>query len=248
MGYCCNCFQQYKVSWVDILAREVAEFPMSTTPFARPLWRSIPPRPKPSVLSSPATRRHRPFSTSDIRRRPTASSKQIIALNKPPAAGEEFLQRVHDRPLPTLKELSSSRRWLRTMPIFIVVCAASAMGIFNYQKTSSPIIAATLYSLRTNARARQELGDEVYFASQWAWIWGPINLVQGHVDVSFRVKGTKSQGMCRFKATRYGGRGGMFKTDEWSLTMDDGRCIQLLEDEAAGPDAPGAGPLGAALF
>jgi len=88
----------------------------------------------------------------------------------------------------------------------------------------------------------------VYFASQWAWIWGPINLVQGHVDVHFRVKGTRAQGMCRFRAKRYGGRAGMFKTDEWSLTMDDGRCIQLLEDEATGPDAPGAGPLGAATF
>lgn len=221
---------------------------MSNIALARPLWRSTAPWPKSYTSPAHAIRRHRPFSTSYVRGRPAASSKQIIALNKPPAAGEEFLQRVHDRPLPTLKELSSSRRWLRTMPMFIVVCTASAMGIFNYQKTSSPIIAATLYSLRTNARVRQELGDEVYFASQWAWIWGPINLVQGHVDVSFRVKGTRSQGMCRFKATRYGGRGGMFKTDEWSLTMDDGRCIQLLEDEAAGPDAPGAGPLGAALF
>ena len=122
------------------------------------------------------------------------------------------------------------------------------MGIFNYQKVNSPIISATLYSLRTNPRVRQELGDEVYFASQWAWIWGPINLVQGNVDVWFKVKGTRAQGMCRFRAKRYGGRAGMFKTDEWSLTMDDGRCIQLLEDEAGGAEAEGAGPLGAAKF
>lgn len=109
------------------------------------------------------------------------------------------------------------------------------MGIFNYQKVNSPIISATLYSLRTNPRVREELGNEVYFASQWAWIWGPINLVQGRVDVSFAVKGTKGSGQCRFRARRMGGRNGVFKTEEWSLTMADGRCLQLLEEETAGP-------------
>lgn len=135
--------------------------------------------------------------------------------------------------------------WIRTFPIFVAVITASALGIFNYQKVNSPIISATLYSLRTNDRVREELGDEVYFASQWAWIRGPINLVQGNVDVSFRVKGKRAAALCRFKAKRQGGRNGFFKTEEWSLTMDDGRCLQLLEEENP---AAGTGPLKEALF
>jgi len=73
---------------------------------------------------------------------------------------------------------------------------------------NSPITTATLYALRTNREARDVLGDEVYFASKWAWIWGKINLVQGNVDVSFKVKGTKERGVMRFVAKRLGGKGG----------------------------------------
>lgn len=190
---------------------------------ARSSWLTVP-KQRPSSLQ-----RH--FRTTTRRKLPTAN-------NTP--ARPELLERVANRPLQTLTSLSGSRRWLQTIPIFILVCSASAMGIFNYKKVSSPIIAATLYSLRTNPNVRQELGDEVYFASQWAWIWGPINLVQGRVDVSFRVKGTKESALCRFRAKRVGGRSGMFKTEEWSLTMNDGRCIQLLEE--------GDGPLKDATF
>lgn len=119
-----------------------------------------------------------------------------------------LLQRSSSRTLPSLASLSSRRRWLTTLPIFLGVLSASALGIFNYQKVNSPIITATLYALRTNPAVRDALGDEVYFGSKWAWIWGSINLVQGRVDVRFRVKGTGQGGLCRFVARRLGGKGG----------------------------------------
>lgn len=120
---------------------------------------------------------------------------------------ESYLHRSADRELPSVASLyASRRRWIITIPIFLAILTASALGIFNYQKVSSPIITSTLYALRTNSKARAILGDEVYFASRFAWIWGHINLVQGRVDVTFKVKGTRRQGYCRFKAKRMGGR------------------------------------------
>lgn len=130
-----------------------------------------------------------------------------------PTARPDLLYRDPDRPLPTLASLSSNRRWYRTLPIFAAIITGSALAIFNYQKTNSPIITATLYSLRTNPTVREVLGDEVYFGSKWAWIWGTINLVQGRVDVSFRVKGTRGSGTCRFKAKRLGGKSGLVSDD-----------------------------------
>lgn len=175
-------------------------------------------------LSQCATRTR--FTTFGLLQRPAAT-------NTP--ARPDLQYRVANRPLPSLASLSSNRRWLTTIPIFLAIVTASALGIFNYQKVSSPIVAATLYSLRTNPKVREELGDEVYFAGQWAWIWGQINLVQGRVDISFRVKGTKAKGTCRFRARRTGSRAEMFKTQEWSLALDDGRVLQLLEADGKEP-------------
>jgi len=143
-------------------------------------------------------RANRAFTNTPPHARPTANH----------IANSDLLQRSPNRPLPTLASLSATRRWLLTFPIFLSILTASALGIFNYQKVNSPITTATLYALRTNREARDVLGDEVYFASKWAWIWGKINLVQGNVDVNFKVKGTKEEGVMRFVAKRLGGKGG----------------------------------------
>lgn len=159
-------------------------------------------QPSPSTTSSrtfTSTRHNRQAQTSAPHHNPSPN----------PTARPDLLYRDPLRPLPTLASLSSNRRWWRTLPIFAAIITCSALAIFNYQKTNSPIITATLYSLRTNPTVREVLGDEVYFGSKWAWVWGSINLVQGRVDVQFAVKGTKSSGMCRFKAKRLGGKSGL---------------------------------------
>lgn len=110
------------------------------------------------------------------------------------------MERRADRALPSI---STSRfRWLRTLPIFVVIMTGSALAIFNYQKTSSSVVSSTLYALRTNPEARQILGDEIYFANQIPWISGEINQLHGRVDISFWVKGTKKKGLMRFKSVR----------------------------------------------
>ena len=83
----------------------------------------------------------------------------------------------------------------------------SALGIFNYQKTNSSIVAATLYALRTSEVGRKELGDEIYFRDTLPWIWGEMKPVHGRVDILFGVKGTRGRGMMRFKSERKGRMG-----------------------------------------
>ncbi len=112
-------------------------------------------------------------------------------------------------------------RWSRTLPYFILAMAAASLAIFNYQKSSSPVTAATLYALRTSAKAREYLGDEIYFRQRIPWIWGHINQVKGHIDITFSVRGTKNVGVMRFKSRRPTPRG-VYETLEWSLETDDG--------------------------
>lgn len=120
-------------------------------------------------------------------------------------------------------------RWRRSLPIFFALIAASSLAIFNYQKSSSPIITATLYALRTNKRARDYLGDEIQFKQQIPWIRGEMNQLHGRINVYFAVKGTKNHGVMRFASYRPTAKG-VFETTEWSLEMSDGKKIDLLEE------------------
>jgi len=106
--------------------------------------------------------------------------------------------------------------------------AVSTFAFFNYQKTESSTVTSTLYALRTNPLVREELGDEIYFASKYPWIRGEINQVHGRIDIRFWVKGTRRSGEVRLRCKRRG-RGGLYVTREWSLTMEDGTKLELYD-------------------
>ncbi|KAF4217887.1 hypothetical protein CNMCM8980_008205 [Aspergillus fumigatiaffinis] len=118
----------------------------------------------------------------------------------PKANSGPLMERRADRELPSIN--TEKRRWVKTLPIFVVVVGAAMLGIFNYQKSSSSVVSSTLYALRTSPRAREILGDEIYFAQKIPWISGEMNQLHGRIDISFWVKGTKGQGKMRFRSIR----------------------------------------------
>ncbi|KAK1761320.1 cytochrome oxidase complex assembly protein 1-domain-containing protein [Echria macrotheca] len=150
--------------------------------------------------------------------------RTLIAAPKP--GDGPLLERRSDRELPNISQKS---HWRKTLPLFAALVAAASLAIFNYQKLSSPVVAGTLYALRTSPKARAALGDEIYFAAQIPWIRGGMNQLHGRIDIRFAVKGTKDEGTMRFVSHRATPRG-VFETMEWSLEMADGRRIDLLED------------------
>ncbi|GIZ43393.1 hypothetical protein CKM354_000662100 [Cercospora kikuchii] len=157
--------------------------------------------------------------------------RNYIAAPKPGSG--PLLERRSDRALPPLQTSLLSSKWIRTLPLFAVIMTGSCLAIFNYQKQSSSVVNSTLYALRTNSKAREVLGDEVYFASKIPWIAGEMNQLHGRIDISFWVKGTKGMGKMRFVSVRRT-RMGLFETTDWDLEMEDGRKISLLD--ADGPD------------
>lgn len=124
-------------------------------------------------------------------------SRTLIPAPRPNSG--PLLDRRPDRELPSV---NTGRRWVRTLPIFAVIVGAAMLGIFNYQKASSSVVSSTLYALRTSPRAREILGDEIYFAQKMPWISGEMNQLHGRIDISFWVKGTKSKGKMRFRSIR----------------------------------------------
>ncbi|KAI9811442.1 MAG: hypothetical protein M1827_005425 [Pycnora praestabilis] len=140
---------------------------------------------------------------------------------------------MHRRPDRALPPLPRRIPHIRATLIFIAILTASSLIIFNYQKSSSSVVNSTMYALRTNERARGLLGDEVRFEWGMPWIWGEMNQVKGRIDISFGVKGSKGKGWMRFRSERKT-RVGIFETQEWSLVMEDGTKVQLLDTK--GPD------------
>ena len=117
----------------------------------------------------------------------------------PKEADGPLLYRRSDRALPPLQ---SSRKFLKTLPLFLIIISASALAIFNYQKSNSSVVTSSLYALRVNPSARAELGEQIYFAHKIPWIWGTIDLLHGKIDIRFAVKGTRGTGEMRFKSLR----------------------------------------------
>ncbi|KAL7623897.1 cytochrome oxidase assembly protein 1 [Parahypoxylon ruwenzoriense] len=148
--------------------------------------------------------------------------RTLIAAPKP--GDGPLMERRPDRELPSI----TGFRWSRTLPIFFALIAGASVAIFNYQKLSSPVVASTLYALRTNARARAYLGDEIYFRHSIPWIGGEMNQLRGRINIRFAVKGTRGTAVMRFTSFRPTPRG-LFETTEWSLETPDGKKIDLLD-------------------
>ncbi|KAG9681962.1 DUF1783-domain-containing protein, partial [Aureobasidium melanogenum] len=157
------------------------------------------------------------------------SRRTLIAAPKPNSG--PLMERRADRALP---DMTPSKSWMITLPLFLTAMAASTLAIFNYQKQNSSVVTSTMYSLRTNPLAREILGDEVYFASKIPYIGGEINQLHGKIDVVYWVKGTRQQAKMRFKSFRKT-RMGIFETTEWSLELMDGTVVDLLKNTDSDP-------------
>jgi len=173
------------------------------------------------VLRSRALPRYR---AATMRQFAQMQKRTLIAA--PKEGDGPLLSRRADRELPDIPE--NGMKWLRTVPIFLLVLVSSTLAIFNYQKSSSSVVSSTMYALRTSPKAREYLGDEIYFAHKMPWIWGEMNQLHGRIDICFEVKGSKAVGTMRFKSFR-ATRQGMFETTEWSLETRDGEKIDLLD-------------------
>ncbi|KAI5968067.1 hypothetical protein KGF57_000257 [Candida theae] len=105
-----------------------------------------------------------------------------------------------DRELPDpFVKRDQNRRYFVFYSVAVVVTCAI---IFNYEKSSSPIVNSTLYFLRRSSIAQDAIGKNIEFASNWPWIWGKLNTVQGVIDVKFKVKGDERKAWVVLNASR----------------------------------------------
>lgn len=112
---------------------------------------------------------------------------------------------------------------------FWILMGVSAAIMFNYEKTSSPVVTTTLHFLRRSQIIRDVLGNEIDFKNLYPWVSGELNQVKGAVNIKFDVKGTKNWGTIRLVADRES-RSHDFLIHEWSLEVE-GKKYDLLADD-----------------
>jgi len=88
-----------------------------------------------------------------------------------------------------------------------------------------------LSELRDSEDVRAVLGDAVRPEPTWylngsPWVSGSVKMLQGNIDVSFRVKGHRGAGTVYFTSIRRE-RGGPFTTLRFKVIADDGTVILI---------------------
>ncbi|EGV64283.1 hypothetical protein PSN45_004033 [Yamadazyma tenuis] len=123
-----------------------------------------------------------------------------------------------DRELPDpLKDRYKNMKYAIVYGIGVTI---SCVVIFNYEKTTSPIINSIFYSLRRNPSVLEQLGENVNYKTSWPWIYGELNTVRGEIDINFAVKGEKNDGILYFKASRPR-KADPFTVHHWYLKSGD---------------------------
>jgi len=102
-----------------------------------------------------------------------------------------------------------------------------------------------LSELRESEDVRDILGDAVRPEPKWylngsPWVYGSVKMLQGNIDVSFRIKGHKGAGTVYFTSIRRT-RGEPFTTLRFKIIADDGTIILMPRETS--PVKDGAQPL-----
>ncbi|OXG12110.1 hypothetical protein C366_05834 [Cryptococcus neoformans Tu401-1] len=113
----------------------------------------------------------------------------------------------------------------------------------NSERLSSSVLRQATFQLRNSKEVIALLGENVRLVEEWwalgaPWISGTINLMQGRVDLSFRIRGSKGAGTVYFTSIRPQEQGA-WRIVRYKVIADDGQVIRL-EDQAIRPEQKGA--------
>ncbi|CAE6443582.1 unnamed protein product [Rhizoctonia solani] len=148
---------------------------------------------------------------------------------------------IHDRP--QLKELPVIRS---RAPAFIGLglLGVSAWAGFvvyatNQERLASSVTKQVLTQIRASPEVASELGSGVVAEPTWwmvgqPYVDGAINLLQGKVDISVRVKGSKGAGTLYFTSIRKE-KGQPFTILRFKLICDNGVVLENLHREGIMP-------------
>ncbi|EIW66621.1 hypothetical protein TREMEDRAFT_74761 [Tremella mesenterica DSM 1558] len=210
------------------------------------------PKLEPTTFSEKASPRQVHERPENLRGLPSSSPPQFwtkpgqttkINDAKPGSmTGEEFggpsrPRMVYDRPKDLPKLRSRWPMYAGVGALCLSACVGFVLWATNTERLASSVLRQVTFQLRNSAQVASVLGENVRLADNWwgfgdPWISGSINNMQGHVDLSFRVRGSHGAGTVYFTSIRPK-QEGAWRIVRYKIITDDGQTIRLDEQLGA---------------
>ncbi|KAG7087646.1 hypothetical protein E1B28_013594 [Marasmius oreades] len=180
--------------------------------------------------------------------KPLQSSRSAHTSNQQQSSTTLFAGTSQPRPYSAHHSTPKLKRDLPRLPRrWPFVVAFSLLGltgwagfmtvVTNQEKITSSVFKQVMRTIRNDSKVYEMLGDAIRPQSEW-WlngdpnIKGQISTMQGNVDMSFRVKGSKGSGTVYFTSIRRE-KGVPFTILRFKVIGDDGSVIHI---ESAPPE------------
>ncbi|EDR03343.1 uncharacterized protein LACBIDRAFT_191598 [Laccaria bicolor S238N-H82] len=170
---------------------------------------------------------------TELPRPPPSTSEPVVetysATSKP---RPYYAKHPPYRELPKIKS-----KW----PVAISALTIAVLGwsgfmayVTNQEKLSSSVSRSILRAVREDPQLRQVLGEVIRPQPEWwlngdPWISGHINQLQGNIDVSFRIRGSRSSGTIYFTSIRKE-KGVPFTVLRFKVICDDGTIVHISDN------------------
>jgi len=164
---------------------------------------------------------------------PSVSSHRTFISHPRPA------KELPKRELPILESLSGKLFYVGVGVLVISTWGAFILYAMNLERLSSSVVRQIFAVLQDNDRVVASLGDKIIAVPAWyavgqPWVTGSINMLQGNVDVSFRVQGSQGGGTVYFSSVRKQ-KGSPFIVLRFKVIADNGEVLILNEGGVHGP-------------
>ncbi|EPQ32361.1 uncharacterized protein PFL1_00557 [Pseudozyma flocculosa PF-1] len=133
-------------------------------------------------------------------------------------------------------------------PVFILAAlialgswSAFASFATNKERLSSSVFKSALVQLKDSAEVQRALGDPIMLVPSTfgdPWVSGSVNMMQGRVDMSFRLQGPKDKGTAYFTSIRRD-QSKSFEVIRFLVVTDSGETVPLLSPSGASHDSDG---------
>ncbi|KAF8708481.1 hypothetical protein AX14_013586 [Amanita brunnescens Koide BX004] len=183
------------------------------------------PKPVWSRLLTPGIRN---YATGSPRPPPPPPQPTVEAFEGP-SQPRQYYQRPYPRELPKHK-----KRW--PIVLGVTTLALACWGSFltyatNQEKLSSSVFKSIMRSVRRDPKLQEVLGEAIRPQPEWwlngdPFVKGQIGQLQGNIDVSFRIKGSRGAGAVYFTSIRKE-KGVPFTTLRFKVICDDGTVLHV---------------------
>ncbi|KAF8306237.1 DUF1783-domain-containing protein, partial [Clavulina sp. PMI_390] len=141
----------------------------------------------------------------------------------------------------SLPRPSSPRELPHVKRSYLSILAASALVIgswssfllfaTNEERLSSSVVRRVLAAVTSDPDANKLLGESITLEPSWIYLGSPniagqINLLQGSVDIKFRLQGSDASGTVYFSSIRRA-KGEHFEILRFKIIADNGKIVDL---------------------